>query len=59
VITVIKTKQDLVKALAGNSLLLRAEVEVVNESGVKSLVDKAKALLRQQKKLHVIFLERH
>jgi hypothetical protein len=58
VIAVIKTKQDLVKALSVNELKFVGEYEVVNEAGLKVATDKAKALLRQQKKLHIVIVER-
>jgi len=54
----IKTKQDLVRTLNSNELRYSAEMEVVNEADVRLLTDKAKSLLRQQKKLHVVLLER-
>jgi hypothetical protein len=55
---VIKTKQDLLKALAQKELSFLGEYEVVNDAGVKAATDKVKALLRNQKKLHIIILER-
>ncbi len=54
----IKTKQDLLRVLNSNALRYVADIEVVNEIGAKAVAEKAKALLRQQKKLHVILLER-
>jgi hypothetical protein len=57
-ITIIKSKQELLRALNSNDLRFIGEVEVVNEAGTRSLTDKAKTLLRQQKKLHVVLLER-
>jgi hypothetical protein len=57
-ITGIKTKQDLLRALNSNTLRFIGEIEVVNESGIKSVTDKTRALLRQQKKLHLVLIER-
>jgi len=57
-ITEIKTKQDLVKALGQRELTFVAEIEVVNDDGLKTVNDKAKTMLRQKKKLHIIFVER-
>jgi len=57
-ISPIKTKQDLVTRLRENSVRFIGEFEVVNESGLKQVTDKIKMLLRQNKKLHVILLER-
>ena len=57
-VTEIKTKQDLVKALARRELRFAGEVEVVNDDGVKAVTEKAKAMLRQKKKLHVVLIER-
>jgi hypothetical protein len=59
VIAIIKTKQDLVRALAFRELKFVGEYEPVNEAGLKAATDKAKTLLRQQKKLHIILLERN
>jgi hypothetical protein len=58
VIAVIKTKQDLVRALAFNELKFVAEYEVVNDADLKAATDKMKTLLRQRKKLHLIVIER-
>jgi hypothetical protein len=55
----IKTKQDLVRALNGRDVRLTAEIEVVNDNGVKTASEKMRAFLRQQKKLHVVLLERN
>ena len=57
-ITEIKTKQDLVKALGQRELAFVAEIEVVNDDGLKTVNDKARTMLRQKKKLHVILVER-
>jgi hypothetical protein len=57
-IAVIKTKQDLVKALAFNELKFIGEYEAVNDAGLKVATDKVKNLLRQNKKLHIILIER-
>jgi hypothetical protein len=57
-IAVIKTKQDLVRALAFNELKFVGEYEVVNDAGLKAATDKARSLLRQQKKLHIVLIER-
>lgn len=54
----IKSKQDLVRALSSNEIRFLSETEVVNENGMKALVEKAKSLLRQQKKLHIVIVER-
>ncbi len=58
VIPVIKTKQDLIRALSLKELQFAGEYEVVNDAGLKAITDKAKALLRQQKKLHIVLIER-
>lgn len=58
-VTSIKTKQDLVKALSGRDVRFIAEIEVVNENGVKTMNDKMRTLIRQQKKMHVVLLERY
>jgi hypothetical protein len=58
VIAVIRTKQDLVRALAFNELQFVGEYEVVNERGLKDATDKVRALLRQKKKLHLVVIER-
>lgn len=57
-IAAIKTKQDLVKALGRSDVRLIAELEVVNEAGLRTATDKCKALLRQQRKLHIVVIER-
>jgi hypothetical protein len=57
-ITQIKSKQDLVKALGLKELTFIGEYEAVNEDGLKTATDKAKALIRQKKKLHIILIER-
>jgi hypothetical protein len=57
-IAVIKTKQDLVRALAFNELKFVAEYEAVNDAGLKAAADKVKTLIRQRKKLHLIIIER-
>lgn len=57
-IAVIRTKQDLVRALAFNELQFVGEYEVVNERGLKDATDKVRALLRQKKKLHLVVIER-
>jgi hypothetical protein len=54
----LKTKHDLVRALNTNVVRLLSTIEVVNDSGLKAVTEKAKSLLRQQKKLHLIVLER-
>jgi hypothetical protein len=59
VIAAIKTKQDLVKALNSQDVRLIADIEVVNDSGLKTIDDKVRSLLRQQKKLHIVLLERN
>jgi hypothetical protein len=58
VITAIKTKQDLVKALSLKELTFIGEFEAVNDNGLKIATDKAKALIRQKKKVHVVLIER-
>lgn len=57
-ISPIKTKQDLIKVLGSRDVRLIAELEVVNDNGVRSAADKAKTLLRQNKKLHIVIIER-
>ncbi len=57
-ITPIKTKQDLIRALGQRELSFLSEYEVVNDAGLKVATDKAKTLLRQNKKLHFVVLER-
>lgn len=57
-IAVIKTKQDLVKALAFSELKFVGEYEAVNDAGLKAATDKVKSLLRQNKKPHIILIER-
>lgn len=57
-ITAIKNKQDLVKALAFNELKFIGEYEAVNEAGLRAATDKVKTLLRQNKKMHIVLIER-
>ncbi len=57
-IAAIKTKPDLIKALGSREVRFIAELEVVNENGVRSAADKARTLLRQNKKLHIVIIER-
>ena len=57
-IAVIKTKQDLVRALQFNELKFGGEIEVVNDAGLRTATEKVKNLLRQNKKVHVILIER-
>jgi hypothetical protein len=57
-IAIVRTKKDLVKALASNEIKFVGEYEAVNDAGLVPAVNKAKALLRQHKKLHIILVER-
>ena len=54
----LKNKQDLLAMLRDNKMRFSAEFEVVNDSGLKALGDRIKSLLRQQKKLRVVLIER-
>jgi hypothetical protein len=53
-----KTKQELVRALGQTEVTFLEEIEVVNDSGLKALTDKAKALLAKNKKIHAVLVER-
>jgi hypothetical protein len=57
-VTAIKNKQDLVKALNQREISFVGEYEAVNETGLKAATDKVKTLLRQRKKPHLIIVER-
>ena len=57
-ITQIKSKQDLVKALGLKELTFIGEFEAVNDNGLKIASDKARTLIQQKKKLHIILIER-
>ncbi len=57
-ITQIKSKQDLVKALGLKELTFIGEYEAVNDDGLKIATDKAKTLIRNKKKLHIVIIER-
>ena len=57
-IAVIKTKQDLVRALQFNELKFVGEYEAVNDAGLRTATEKVKNLLRQNKKLHIVLIER-
>lgn len=57
-ITQIKTKQELIKALGLKELTFVGEYEAVNNNDLKAATDKAKLLIQQKKKLHVVLIER-
>jgi hypothetical protein len=57
-ITKITSKQDLIRALGQRELTFIGEYEAVNDNGLKIATEKAKTLIRQKKKLHVVLIER-
>jgi hypothetical protein len=54
----IQSKLELQKALSQRDVAFTVAIEVVNDADVRVLIDKVKGLIRQQKKLHVVILER-
>jgi hypothetical protein len=58
IISSIKNKKDLVKFLSHRETTFVDEYEVVNDSGLKTATDRAKTLLRNQRKLHIVIIER-
>ena len=54
----IKTKQDIAKALNDRDYQFASSIEVVNDADVRIATDKMKWLLRRNKKLHIVILER-
>jgi hypothetical protein len=57
-ITPIKSKQDVVRALNDRDMAFSSATEVVNQKGVKIVTDQLNRLLRMQRKIHVIVVER-
>ena len=53
-----RTKQDLLKILNQPQFKFIEERELVNDAEIRALVDKLKALLRSQKRIHVSIVER-
>lgn len=57
-ITSIKSKQDLIRALGLKELRFVGEFEVVNDGELKIAADKVKGLLRKTRKIHLLVIER-
>jgi hypothetical protein len=57
-LTKVESKQDLFRVLNQNKVIFSEGFEVVNEADFKSITDRARVLLRQNKKLHIVILER-
>jgi hypothetical protein len=54
----IRNKQDLVRVLGQNQVTFADEIELVNDTDLKRSYEKLKAILRQNKKAHLIILQR-
>jgi hypothetical protein len=57
-LTPVKSKQSLIKALNQRELTVDGGFEVVNEANLRSMTGKVRNLLRRRKKLHIVILER-
>ena len=57
-ITRIRSKQDIQKALSRSELRFLEEREIVGDSEIRALTDRLKSLLRSQKRIHVSVFER-
>jgi hypothetical protein len=57
-ITKIKNKQDLIRALGQNEITFIEEIEAVNDYGLRAATEKVKWLITKGKKVHVVLIER-